>query len=44
MQVLQLVNVASLDGCESKQFDAEKNIKHWMDIANGVRYTQWHKD
>lgn len=24
--------------CKVKQFDAEKNAKHSMDIANGVRH------
>ena len=27
-----------IDDCEVKQFDAEKNVNHWMDIANGVRH------
>ena len=29
-----------IDDCGLKQFEAEKNINHWMDIRNGVRHIQ----
>ena len=32
-----------VDSCELKQFDTEKNIKHWMDVTNGVRHIPGHK-
>ena len=32
-----------INGCELKHFDAEKKIKRWMDITNGVRHIQGYK-
>ena len=32
-----------INGCELKHFNAEKKIKRWMDITNGVRHIQGYK-